>query len=564
MSSKLVENKNKTTKDNYNPDFDFDFVIIGSGFGGSVSAMRLSQKGYRVAVIEEGKSYDNNDFPKSNWNIKKFLWIPLLRCFGIQRMTFLRRLMILHGTGVGGGSLVYANTLMQPNDEIFRSKTWPTGVDWVNELAPHFELSKKMLGVVTNPHLAENDLVLKELSEKMGALHTFHPTEVGVFFGQPEVEVNDPYFNGAGPRKKGCHFCGSCMIGCPTGAKNSLDKNYLYFAKKWGCKIFSELTANKIIPPDEGQRHLRYSITTFKSTSWFKTTGPTFTAKKVIVSGGVLGTIKLLLKNKFFYKTLPKISSRLGMDVRSNGESLLGAVTFDRNKDFSKGISIGCAFHPDANTKIEGVRYPSGSNLLRLMGVPLTENGGIFTRPLKTFLNLIVNFPTYLRSLMIPDNAKACIILLVMQSLESKMKLSLGRSPLTLFKRNLISKREQKDLDIPSYIPVAQNAATTLASIIDGGAYNMFSEVFFSTPMTAHILGGAIMAHTAEEGVISLNHEVFGYPGLYVSDASVIAANLAVNPSLTITALSERFASHFPINSERQNYTEPKIEFSNK
>ncbi len=535
---------------------NFDFLIIGSGFGGSVSAMRLAQKGYRVAIIEEGMHFKNSDFPKSNWDVTKYLWAPLIKCFGIQKISFLKKLMILHGAGVGGGSLVYANTLMRPKKEIFENKNWPKEVNWVDELWPHFETAKKMLGVATNPYLAQNDLAIKALGERMNVAKTFHATEVGIFFGEPDKNYPDPYFNGEGPDRAGCNFCGSCMIGCPNGAKNTLDKNYLFFAQKYGAQIFSGLSAQKVTALYGGG----YSLKTTQVRSWLNKRGPTFKAPRVIFSAGALGTVNLLLKNRDHFKTLPNLSKHIGLDVRSNGESLLGATSFNKEKDFSKGIAIGAAFHPDENTKIEGVRYPAGSDLLRFMAVPLTGDGNFIVRPLKLIARLILRLPQFIKLMFIKDWAKSTVILLVMQSVESKIKLTLGRPMLNFFR--LGPKAQKQEGEIPSFLPVAQEAAKDLASILGGEPQNIFSEVVFKTPATAHILGGAVIGSNTDNGAIDVSHQLFGYQGLYVCDASVIPSNLAVNPSLTISALAERFASQFPVNPENKSYQMPIINFS--
>lgn len=530
----------------------FDVIVIGSGFGGAVSAMRLSQKGYRVAILEEGKEWKNSDFPRTNWDISKYLWAPLIRCFGIQKITLIRKMLILHGAGVGGGSLVYANTLMRPDEKIFRSDTWPKQVDWVQELRPHFQMAKRMLGVVTNPHLAPNDLAIKELGKKMGVEKTFHPTEVGIFFGKPNIEVPDPYFSGDGPSRTGCHLCGSCMIGCPNGAKNTLDKNYLYFARKWGAQVFSGLRAERITPLDSNH----YQVETLTLESGFKKTGPTLVAPKVVFSAGVLGTVKLLLKNRDIYQTLPKLSKKIGFDVRSNGESLLGASSLSEDVNYSTGIAIGAAIHPDENTKIEGVRYPAGSDFMRLLAVPLAGEGGFLFRPIKMIIQFLTRPLHYLRLWFVKDWAKQTVILLVMQSVESKIRLTLGRFGL---------KGEPQEGIIPSYLPVAQNAAQKLSEVMGGVPQNIFSEVFFQTPATAHILGGVGMGTTPNDGAVNVNHELFHYLGLFVVDASVIPSNLAVNPSLTICALAERFASQFPPNPEKGVSFQPHpIRFSNE
>lgn len=507
----------------------YDFVIIGSGFGGSVSAMRLSEKGYKVLVLEKGKKFETKDFPKSNWNIFKFLWAPLIRCFGIQQITLLKGIMVLHGSGVGGGSLVYANTLMEPEVSVFND--WPGKHNWYQELKPFYETSKKMLGVTRNKIFGDSDHALRELSDRMGFLETYHATDVGVFFGEPGKEVSDPYFDGKGPKRTGCTACGGCMIGCRVGAKNTLDKNYLYFAQKNGVEILPETKVKEIIPETDGA----YTVNTSKTTSYFSK--QSFRAKNVIVSAGVIGTVDLLFRNKEKYKTLPKISDQLGNFVRTNGESLLGTTSFDKHRDFSKGIAIGSAFHPNDKTKIEPVRYPAGSDFMRLLAVPLTGDGNLITRPLKLILQIIKRLPKILRLWTIRDWAKNSIILLVMQSIDVKMKLKMG----TFFLKSEMGKNS-----VPSYLPIAQDAAMMMSQVIQGEPQNIFSEVLLKTPATAHILGGCRIGEDASSGVLNTQHEVFGYPGLYVCDGSVIPSNLAVNPSLTITAMAERFATQFP------------------
>jgi len=513
----------------------FDFIIVGSGFGGSVSAMRLAQKGYRVAVVEAGKRWRAPDFPKTNWNAWKYLWAPRLGCFGIQNITLLKGVMVLHGSGVGGGSLVYANTLMRPQASVFDDRAWSRAVAWEEELGPHFETARRMLGVTENRALMEGERTLQRVSERMGAADTFHATEVGVYFGKPNVTVPDPYFEGAGPERTGCNLCGGCMVGCRFGAKNTLDKNYLYFAEKWGAQVFPELKVTRLVPTDGG-----YTVETERSTSRFGRTGPRFRAKHVILAAGVLGTVELLLKNRDQHGTLPAVSARLGDFVRTNGESLLGATSFDAHRELSRGIAIGAAFHPNSLTKIESVRYPSGSGAMRLLGVPLTPNGSAFTRPLKMLARMLLQLPRILKLWRVRDWARSTVILLVMQSVDQHLKLRLGRS---LFSRGL--KDVASDQPVPSYLPIAQEAAQILADELQGEAQNVISEVLLRTPATAHILGGCCIGHDAATGVIDERHQVFGYPGLYVCDGSVVPGNLAVNPSLTISALAERFTSFF-------------------
>ena len=501
--------------------------------------MRLAQKGYRVAVLESGKRWNPNDFPETNWNFRKYFWIPFFRCFGIQQITLLKGVMVLHGTGVGGGSLVYANTLMKPPSGIFYSPQWPAGCNWEKELDPHFEVARKMLGVTANTALMEGEQALQKIGERMGVASTFHPTEVGVYFGEPGKTVSDPYFSGTGPKRTGCILCGACMIGCRHGAKNTLDFNYLYFAEKWGTTIFPETRALKIIWREDG-----YIVETEVSTSWFRKKGPDYIAKKVILAAGVLGSVEILLKNRDRFKTLPEISPRLGDWVRTNGESLLGATSFEAHRDLSRGIAIGASIQADPKTRIESVRYPSGSGAMRLLGVPLTDQGSKITRPVKMLKNVFRRFPQFFKLWRVKDWARSSLILLVMQSVDREMRFRLGRSVLNGFRSKLKGAATWEP--IPSYLPVAQNACKILAEEIKGEPQNIISEVMLGTPATAHILGGCSMGDSPKEGVIDSNHEVFKYPGLYVCDGSVIPVNLSVNPSLTITAMAERFCVQFP------------------
>lgn len=503
----------------------FDVVIIGSGFGGSVSALRLAEKDYRVAVLEAGKRLRPEDFPKSNRDVRKFLWAPKLGCHGLQRISFLRGLMLLHGAGVGGGSLVYAATLMKPLSKVFETG-WPSGVRWEEQLAPAFERARKMLGVSTNPKFAEADLALRELGRRLGVPETFHATEVGIHFGP-------------GKDRTPCNFCGGCMIGCGTGSKNSLDQNYLRLAEQLGTGIFPETEASRIEPLPEGG----YRIETLGLPSLFRRPrGRSFVAKKVIVAAGVLGTVELLLRNRDVYRTLPNLSARLGETVRTNGESLLGATTFDETKDLSAGVAIGSAIHPDERTKIEVVRYASKSDMMKWLAIPLTPGGTKITRPAKLLVRLFTRGHRLLRLWRIRDWARSTAILLVMQTIDQTMRLRLKRSFFSGFSLS----GGATERPIPSYFPIAQKSAAELAEIVNGEPQNAWSEVLFGTPATAHILGGCCLGETPEDGVVDSSHEVFGHPGLYVCDGSVIPTNLAVNPSLTIAALAERFVEKWP------------------
>lgn len=514
----------------------YDFIVIGSGFGGSISAMRLAQKGYRVAVLEAGKRWRAEDFPKSNWNAFKYLWAPKLRCFGIQNITLLKGVMVLHGAGVGGGSLVYANTLMRPHDDVFADPAWGDTVDWRRELGPHYETARRMLGVTRNPALEEGEETLRRVSARMGAESTFHAAEVGVYFGSPGVGAPDPFFAGAGPARSGCVLCGGCMVGCRFHAKNTLDYNYLYFAERFGARVFPETRALRIVPLADG-----YEVETRSTTAWLSARRRSFRAQRVIVAAGVLGTVELLLKNRDEYGTLPRLSPLLGEFVRTNGESLLGATSFEAHRELSRGIAIGAAFHPNSLTKIEGVRYSSGSGAMRLLGVPLTPDGSALTRPFKLLFHVLRRLPRMLRLWTVADWARSTVILLVMQTIDQHLRLRLGRS--LLGARRLEGRPTDKP--IPSYMPVAQEAATILAEELHGEPQNVISEVLLRTPATAHILGGCAIARSADTGVVDAHHEVFGHAGLYVCDGSVVPGNLGVNPSLTISALAERFAASF-------------------
>ncbi len=529
----------------------FDFIIIGSGFGGSVNAMRLSQKGYRVLVLEKGKRWRAIDFPKSNWNLTKYLWYPLARCFGIQQISFLKGVMLLHGVGVGGGSLVYANTLMTPCENVLSSDRWPAvaadPTPWLNEMHHYFQIAKKMLGVSRKPNLNAAELALLELGKTMDCAETFHAAEVGIYFDQEnkhdQYKAGDPYFDGEGPPRQPCNECGRCMIGCPNGSKNSLDLNYLYFAEKAGCQIIAEQEVTKIKVSDKLQdSDARYEVHAINTTRplFSRSEMKVFKAKKIILAAGVLGTLKLLFANK---SNLPNLSQTLGHGVRINGECLLGAVSLDSLPDFSKGIAIGAAIHPDTQTKIENVRYPSGSGLMRLMAVPLVDSGHWAARPMKMLFKLFTEFFRNLKVWTVRDWAKHTIILLVMQTRDQALNIqwqSLFKKfgPKTLVGRWTTEKN-------PSFSPVAQTAGKNLAQIINGVPQNIFSEVVFDTPATAHILGGACLAKNSDLGVVNEAHEVFGHQGLYVCDGSVIPLNLGVNPSLTITALAERFCAQF-------------------
>jgi len=514
-------------------DFDFDFLIVGSGFGGSVSALRLSEKGYNVGVLERGKRWRTEDFPKTNWNVRKYLWAPLLRCFGIQAITVLSDVMVLHGTGVGGGSLVYANTLLVPPDEVFDDPRWRELGDWKQLLAEHYATARRMLGVVTAHCQTETDHMLQEIASDLGRGDTFHPTEVGVFFGEPGKRVPDPYFGGRGPDRVGCTLCGGCMVGCRHGAKNTLDKNYLYLAEQLGTQIIPETEVLDIRELAGGG----YEVETRTITDWPVKRRRTYRARGLVLSGGVLGTVPLLLKCQA-RGSLSRLSPRLGNFVRTNSEALVGASASRHDVDYSRGIAIASGFHPEPRTHIEMVRYGRGQDFMALLCTILVGGGPPWPRPLR-FLAAIARHPLQFLSRLVPFGwAHRSGVLLVMQSLANHMSLKLKRRWYWPFSRRVDSVWDSPE-KVPKYFPLANQMAERLAEKMDGHASSGLAEVVLNLTSTAHILGGCPMGATAEDGVIDRQGRVFGYDNFYIADGSIVPVNLSVNPSLTITALSE-------------------------
>ncbi|MCC6604481.1 MAG: GMC family oxidoreductase [Anaerolineae bacterium] len=528
-------------------DSVYDFIIVGSGFGGSVSAMRLTEKGYRVLVLERGKRYEPQDFPQTNWNIFKYLWLPAMRCFGIMGVNFLDDMMILNGSGVGGGSLVYASTHIEPGAGFYEASEWADLADWQRELAPHFRMANRMLGVRENPLYWPADYRLQEIANELGQGHTFKPSPVAIFFGDPGETVPDPFFGGDGPDRTGCIHCGGCMVGCRHNAKNTLDKNYLYFAEKWGAEVRSEANVLGIRPlygPQPGAA--RYEVEYENITDWVLKRKQTVQARNVIVAAGVLGTVNLLLQCRDEAKTLPLLSPRLGWMVRSNSEALMGVTAREGEVDYSKGVAITSHFWLDEITSVEPVRYPRGSSLMRNLAVPLVSlRGGGWQRFGRFVVEGLKRPYDFLKTRFLPDWARDSTILLIMQTAESRMRLKRGRSIFTLFQRGLVSERDHS-LPIPAVIDAGRSVVNRFADKINGIPQSTVNEVLLETPSTAHILGGCGIAADVSRGVIDARHEVFHYPGLYVADGSVIPANLGVNPSLTITAMTERAMSLIP------------------
>ena len=520
---------------------DFDFVVVGSGFGGAVSACRLAEKGYSVAVIEMGKRWTADDFPKTTWNLRRWIWRPGLKLFGFYDMRPFKHVMILCGNAVGGGSITYANTMLVPPDSVWREGSWAELADWQREMPAHYAAAKRMLGVTENKILGEADELLREIATEQGVGDTFYKTDVAVYFGDKPGEPHpDPYFDGAGPARSSCVGCGGCMVGCRYNAKNTLDKNYLYFAEQRGAKIFAETRVVDVRPLGALDGSDGYALAVERSTAWFAKRRRTITAKHVVLSASALGTMDLLLRMKQ-RGALPAISERLGYDVRTNSESIVGVRFPGRQRDLSKGIAIGSGIHIDRFTHIEATRYSRGSDVLGLIATMLVTGSGwrrifkwignAFRHPIKT---VRAGWPF--------GFARQTLILLVMQTIDATLRMRLRRRWFWPFTRLLCSQGKR----IPTNIPAANAFALRAADKFDGIAITSTSEILFDLPMTAHCIGGCVMGADAAHGVIDAQHRVYGYEGLYVVDGAAVGANLGVNPSLTITALAERAMSFIP------------------
>lgn len=528
----------------------FDFVIIGSGFGGSVSAYRLAEKGYSVLVLERGRRYNAKDFPKSNWNIFNYLWMPSLRCYGFQGLVFFKDLWLLNGSGVGGGSLVYASTHIRPPKAFFDGAEWCDLADWEAELDPFYDLANRMLGTAENPRFWAADHHLYEIAKELGSEDTFKPTPVGIFFGEPGKTSPDPYFDGEGPDRAGCIHCGGCMVGCRHNAKNTLDKNYLFLAEKMGVEVWPEKNVLDIRPlygPQSGAA--RYEVAFEGITDWFIKRKGSVRARNIIVSGGVIGTVDLLLKCRDETRSLPFLSRRLGYRVRTNSEALMGITARENDIDYSQGVAISSAVWVDDETSVEPVRYPPNSSFMRNLTVPLVSfEGGLWQR-LGQVARHAVSYPRdFLEVRVLPRWPERNTILLVMQTAENRMHLRRGRSIMTLFRKGLISEVDQEN-PILCAVEAGRGVVERFAAKVNGVPWVGINDVL-DTPNTAHILGGCGIGADETSGVIDINHEVFNYPGLYVADASAIPANPGVNPSLTIAAMTERAVSRMPAKKE--------------
>lgn len=534
---------------------DFDVLIIGSGFGGSVSALRLTEKGYRVGVLEAGRRYSDEDFAETSWDLRKFLWAPRLGCYGIQRIHPLKNVLILAGAGVGGGSLNYANTLYVPPDPFFNDPQWKHITDWRDELMPHYDQARRMLGVVENPTFTDADRIVKQVADEMGCGDTFVPTPVGVFFGPdgtkaPGKTVADPYFGGVGPERTGCLECGCCMTGCRYGAKNTLLKNYLGLAESAGAQVIPMTTVKRFEQRPDGV----WEVRTVRTGSWLRRDRRTYTAKHLVLAAGTWGTQHLLF-NMRDQGLLPRLSKRLGVLTRTNSESIVGAgkLEVDPNLDLTHGVAITSSIHPTPDTHIEPVRYGKGSNAMGLLQTLMTDGPGpegpdeTFVPRWKQLLDQARDDPRrMMRLLNVHQWSERTLIALVMQHLDNSITTYTKRGKLGI--RWYTSKQGHGEPN-PTWIPVGNQVTRRIADKIDAVAGGTWGELF-NIPLTAHFLGGAVIGDNADHGVIDPYHRVYGYPTLFVVDGAAISANLGVNPSLSITAQAERAASLWPNNGE--------------
>ncbi|MGA7907937.1 MAG: GMC oxidoreductase [Candidatus Sulfotelmatobacter sp.] len=536
--------------------FDFDFIVIGSGFGGSVSALRLAEKGYRVAVMEMGRRWTPDTLPRTSWSIHRWLWRPSLGLRGFFNMRFFRHATIFHGCAVGGGSITYACTLLPPPQKVWEAGSWSGLANWKAEMPQHYQTAEKMLGVTENRILGPADHLLQKAAEAAGSGHTFYCTKVGIFQpaeGEPGNQTfPDPFFGGEGPARTTCIGCGGCMIGCRYGAKNTLDLTYLYLAEKHGARIFPETRVVNVQPlAGVGDGSAGYEVGTVNSTAWIHRQPAHFTCHGVVFSASSLGTMELLFQLKE-NSSLPALSSQLGQHVRTNSESLIGARTPGYSQDVSQGIAIGSGVYIDEHTHIEAVRYPNGSDTMGFLTTILTDGRPGPRRIALWLKNVLVSMLRHpfktIRVLQPVGWAREFVILLCMQALDGEIEMRWQRPWFWPFRKFLASRGEK----VPTYIPKANEFAKKLAQLTGGFAMSMLPEILFNVPGTAHCIGGCVIADSAGRGVVDSHHRVFNYKNMYICDGSVVAANLGVNPSLTITALAERAMSFIPPAAETE------------
>ena len=539
-----------------NNEFDFDFIVIGSGFGGSVTAHRLVEKGYRVAVMEMGRRWTPENLPKTSWSLHRWFWRPGIALRGFFNMRFFRHVTIMHGCAVGGGSITYACTMLRAPDKVWDSGSWKGLDDWKSEMPRHYDTASRMLGVTQNKILGPADKLLRKVAESAGMGDTFYRTNVAIFQA-PEgvaggVTYPDPYFGGEGPERTTCQACGGCMMGCRHGAKNTLDMNYLYFAEKHGAQVFPETRVVDVQPLDGvSDGSSGYRVFTVKSTAWLNRHPRQFTCRAVVFAASALGTMELLFRLKGG-QSLPRVSDQVGRYVRTNSESLIGVRVPGTADDLSKGVAIGSGVYIDEHTHIEAVRYPSGSDAMSVWTTILTggrPGPGRIGLWLKNLITSAILHPIRTFRIMKPFGwARESVILLCMQALEGHIDMCWERSLLSPFRKTLVSSGQR----IPTFIPQANEFAQKMARATGGTAMSMLPEILFDIPGTAHCLGGCVIADSPANGVVDYRNRVFGYKNMYVCDGSVIGANLGVNPSLTITALTERAMSFIPPVSKTQ------------
>ena len=529
----------------------YDVVVIGSGFGGSVAALRLSEKGYRVGVLEAGRRFADDELPRTSWDLRRYLWAPALGCFGVQRIHLLPGVLVMAGAGVGGGSLNYANTLYRPPSSFFADPQWAAITDWEAELEPFYDQASRMLGVTTNPANTPADDVVRAVAAQMGVADSYRPTPVGVYFGPagavsgaagaPAGEQPDPFFGGAGPGRTPCTQCGSCMTGCREGAKNTLVKNYLQLAERAGATVHPLTTVRDLRPRPGGG----WTVGVTRSGAWRRRPERTFSADRVVLAAGTYGTQKLLHAMRDT-AVLPDLSPRLGELTRTNSEAVLAATSRSRSTDFSRGVAITSSIHLDQNTHLEPVRYGPGSNVIGLLQTVLVDGGGSLPRWLAAVGTVLRNPGAFARSLSVRHWSERTVIMLVMQDLDNSLVVAGRRG--RLGGRGLTSRPGGGD-PIPTWIPAGHEAVRRAAAQIGGDPGGAVTDLL-DIPMTAHFIGGCAIGATAQDGVVDPYLRVHGYPGLTIADGSVVCANLGVNPALTITAQAERAFAFWPNRGE--------------
>jgi cholesterol oxidase len=544
--------------------FDYDYIVVGSGFGGSVSAHRLTEKGYRVAVMEQGRRWAPGDFPKTNWSTSRWIWKPEVGLKGFFSLRPFKHVLILHGCAVGGGSITYANTLLEPPEKVWDMGSWAGLADWKNEMPAHYATASRMLGVVENKLLGPADKLLQKVADANGIGDTFYRTRVGVF-QEPDGSLGgktypDPYFGGEGPERTTCIACGGCMIGCRFGAKNTLDLNYLYLAEKHGARVYAETKVIDVVPLGAADGSGGYEVRTVGTIGKARKEEARFTARGIVLAASALGTMELLfdLKDR---GSMPNLSDQIGQRVRTNSESLIGVRILGSKEDLSRGVAIGSGIYVDEHTHIEATRYPAGSDSMYVLATLLAGGRPGFDRVRKwlgVILTMLVKNPLKLVRLITPFGAsKQGVIFLCMQALEGHIDMRWTRPWFRPFGKKSLATTGPK---VPTYIPAANDFAEKFAKMTGGTAMNMLTEILVDVPTTAHILGGCTMGPTPDHGVIDSRNRLFGYVNAYVCDGSAVSANLGVNPSLSITALTERSMSYLPAKADATWADAPVVE----